>query len=318
MIGGIASSGWMPALAPPSRPRDVESQPAPAALTRTVSGSSGNERGNASGNGTPAEGGVGDKERPAGSGQTGGQQLSKEERAMVAKLEARDREVRAHEMAHIAAGGGIVRGGPSYTFQTGPDGKRYAIGGEVQIDTSPGKTPQETLEKAQKIRAAALAPAQPSSTDLAVAADAAQMAAEAQQEIARQKAEGSSDGNESERGESGEAAGEAGETRDRDDATRTARDNDADDRPAVGSRDGVAPGSRTANRQSAAEAGMAGPAGIEGGGGDLRTTGGEPTRRSPLVNASPFASVADRDPSRAFQLSALQPQRSGGLINQYA
>lgn len=115
-------------------------------------------------------------------------ELTPEERQQVAELKARDAEVRAHEQAHLAAAGGLARGGPRYAYQTGPDGKRYAVGGSVSIDTSPGRTPEETLAKAQKIRAAALAPAEPSSTDRAVAAKAAQMEAQARREIADQRA----------------------------------------------------------------------------------------------------------------------------------
>lgn len=110
--------------------------------------------------------------------------LSEADLKVVSELRARDRVVRAHEMAHMAAGAGIVTRGASFSYQTGPDGQRYAVGGEVGINTSPGRTPEETLTKADRIRAAALAPADPSSQDLRVAAEATQMAAEARQELA--------------------------------------------------------------------------------------------------------------------------------------
>ncbi len=117
-------------------------------------------------------------------------QTSQEAQRDVQKLQARDREVRAHESAHKAAGGGLIRGGASYSHQRGPDGKLYAIGGEVSIDTgSVAGDPQATLQKANQIRAAALAPAQPSSQDQAVAAAAAMMAAEARTEMAAQQRE---------------------------------------------------------------------------------------------------------------------------------
>lgn len=107
-------------------------------------------------------------------------------RAQVLKLQARDREVRAHEQAHLAAAGRFATSGPSFTFQTGPDGRRYAVGGEVGIDTSPvPDDPEATIAKAQQIRAAALAPAQPSSQDLAVAAKASSMEQRARVELAR-------------------------------------------------------------------------------------------------------------------------------------
>ena len=117
-------------------------------------------------------------------GQTGkGGALTPEQQAQVAKLKAEDRKVRAHEQAHLAAAGGIATSGANYTYQRGPDGVNYAVAGEVSIDTSPGKTPEETLSKANTIRSAALAPADPSGQDRAVAAAASQMAAQARQEL---------------------------------------------------------------------------------------------------------------------------------------
>ena len=108
---------------------------------------------------------------------------------VLAQLKAADREVRAHEQAHMAAGAGIT-GSASYTYKTGPDGKQYAVAGEVPVDTSAGRTPEETLVKAQKIRAAALAPAQPSAQDYKVAQTAASMQQSARIEIAQnEKAE---------------------------------------------------------------------------------------------------------------------------------
>ena len=110
--------------------------------------------------------------------------------SQLAQLRARDAEVRAHEAAHMAAGGRYVTGGASYSYQKGPDGGQYAVGGEVGIDTSPvpGK-PEETAQKMRTVRAAALAPSQPSSADLSVAAAAAEAEAAALAEIAQARAE---------------------------------------------------------------------------------------------------------------------------------
>lgn len=119
----------------------------------------------------------------AGGGAAASAGLSEADLKIVSELKARDRVVRTHEMAHLAAGAGIVTRGASYSYQTGPDGQRYAVGGEVGISTSPGRTPEETIAKADQIRAAALAPANPSAQDLRVAAEAAQMAAEARQAL---------------------------------------------------------------------------------------------------------------------------------------
>ncbi|RIX49036.1 MAG: hypothetical protein D3M94_03815 [Rhodocyclales bacterium GT-UBC] len=123
--------------------------------------------------------------RQAGSAQAGGK-LSPEEQAQVDKLKARDQQVRQHEQAHLAASGGLATSGASYTYQKGPDGVNYAIGGEVNINTSPGRTPEETIRRAETIRAAALAPADPSGQDRAVAASAEKMAQEARSELAQQ------------------------------------------------------------------------------------------------------------------------------------
>lgn len=114
---------------------------------------------------------------------------AEQEKKVVEELKARDREVRSHEQAHVAAAGGLAQGGPSYTYQYGPDGRAYAIGGEVNIDTSPGRTPEETIDKARQIRAAALAPSDPSDQDRAVAAAAAQLEAQARQELTQQQAQ---------------------------------------------------------------------------------------------------------------------------------
>ncbi|MDR2207626.1 MAG: hypothetical protein LBE22_01430 [Azoarcus sp.] len=122
------------------------------------------------------------------------EELSAADRRRVEELKSTDRAVRAHETAHMAAGGNLVTSGASYSYETGPDGQRYAVAGEVGIDTSKGRTPEETLARAAQIRAAALAPADPSSQDRAVAAAAAQMATEARAEIARANMEtGSAD-----------------------------------------------------------------------------------------------------------------------------
>lgn len=123
-----------------------------------------------------------------GDGQGKTQGLSEADLRTVEQLKQRDREVRAHEMAHVAAGAGVVTSGASYSFETGPDGRRYAVGGEVGINVSPGRTPEETLSRAEKIRSAALAPADPSGQDRQIAARAASMAAEARVELAATRA----------------------------------------------------------------------------------------------------------------------------------
>lgn len=116
--------------------------------------------------------------------------LSQEEQRVLRELKARDREVRAHENAHKTAGSGLVVSGPNYTYQTGPDGKRYAIGGDVKLDTSKiPNDPEATMKKADKIRRAALAPSEPSAQDLKVARQANVMKQEAQRELREEERE---------------------------------------------------------------------------------------------------------------------------------
>jgi len=108
-----------------------------------------------------------------------------EEKRILQQLRARDREVRAHEAAHVAAGREFIRSGPDYILQQGPDGRAYAVGGEVRLDTRPVTgNPEETLRKAEVVRRAALAPAEPSSQDVQVAAQAQAMAARARLDLA--------------------------------------------------------------------------------------------------------------------------------------
>ena len=113
----------------------------------------------------------------------GKKELSEEEKVQVKELQNRDREVRSHEQAHAAAAGPYSNGGPQFEYQRGPDGKRYAVGGEVSIDSSPVKgDPEATIQKMQIIRKAAMAPAEPSSKDRQVAAKAAQEMSKARSE----------------------------------------------------------------------------------------------------------------------------------------
>jgi hypothetical protein len=139
-------------------------------------------------------------------------ELTPDQQREVQKLKQRDQEVHRHEQAHIAAGGSLIRGAPSYTYQTGPDKRRYAIGGEVSIDTTPAKTPEETIPKAQHIRATALAPADPSPQDRSVAAKATQMEGDAHIEIARNEREEAAQEREAELLEEEEKAAEEEKT----------------------------------------------------------------------------------------------------------
>ena len=115
-------------------------------------------------------------------------ELSEGEKQLLKELSARDGEVKAHEAAHQAAGGGMT-GAASYTYQQGPDGKMYAIGGEVSISMKSGSTPEETIANARQIASAAMAAGDPSPQDFAVASSARVMEIKAQQQLAKEQRE---------------------------------------------------------------------------------------------------------------------------------
>lgn len=115
--------------------------------------------------------------------------LTPAEEDAVSDLRARDTEVRRHEEAHARVGGQYA-GTPSYTYQTGPDGKRYAIGGEVSIDVAPvPDDPEATIAKMAVVKRAALAPAEPSGQDRRVAALADSQSLEARATLNAQRLE---------------------------------------------------------------------------------------------------------------------------------
>src|SRR5690606_17882439 len=114
--------------------------------------------------------------------------LSEQELQELQELAARDREVRTHEQAHARVGGKYA-GTPVYAYDRGPDGASYAVSGEVPIDVAPiAGDPEATIQKMRQVQRAALAPAEPSSQDRAVAATAARYLLEAQSELMRTRA----------------------------------------------------------------------------------------------------------------------------------
>lgn len=99
---------------------------------------------------------------------------------VINELKQRDQEVRTHEIAHASVGGKVT-GAPSYTYEQGPDGKKYAVEGEVSVDLTPVYgDPQATMTKMQQAYSAALAPVNPSVQDIKVANTAAQLILKAQ------------------------------------------------------------------------------------------------------------------------------------------
>ncbi|MBI9072473.1 MAG: hypothetical protein JEY94_12805 [Melioribacteraceae bacterium] len=122
----------------------------------------------------------------------------KKEQEEVKRLKDRDREVKIHEQAHKRTAGSLSSGPPNYEYTIGPDGQRYASGGDVSIDVSPvPDDPEATIRKARQIKQAALAPQRPSSQDRKVAQEAAQMERNAQVELQKKKLSDSKDSIES-------------------------------------------------------------------------------------------------------------------------
>ena len=121
------------------------------------------------------------------------EELTKEELKLVTELQKRDTEVRTHEQAHLTAAGQYAAGGASFSFTTGPDGKRYANAGSVPIDLGKEKTPEATIQKMRTVRRAALAPASPSGADRNIAAQASAKEIQAMKEIQTDSQKSSSD-----------------------------------------------------------------------------------------------------------------------------
>jgi hypothetical protein len=128
-----------------------------------------------------------ESEETKGNGQ---QPLDEAELRQVQQLQQRDTEVRAHEQAHLAVAGQYASGGASFSYQTGPNGKRYAVGGSVPIDIGKGSTPEATIMKMRTIKRAALAPVNPSPADRQIAAQASMQEIQAIQDLQTEKLSG--------------------------------------------------------------------------------------------------------------------------------
>ncbi|CAO3445045.1 SrpA-related protein [Azospirillum argentinense] len=138
--------------------------------------------------------------------------LTDDQQRQVQELKRIDASVRQHEAAHQAAGGPHA-GGATFTFTRGPDGKNYATAGEVQVDAGAESDPEATVRKMDTVKAAALAPSDPSAQDLRVAqqADAAKM--QAQQQLRRtDSGSGARNGGSSDRQDGGDEAAMATNT----------------------------------------------------------------------------------------------------------
>ncbi len=175
----------------PSAPRPTTGAPEPQSAPRQAEErepSGGRDEGNGE-ESRPMDG----NQRPSQSEKKTGpeiQGLTPEQKAEVDKLRARDASVRNHEQAHVTAGGRYIIRRAQFDYERGPDGKLYAVGGDVQIDTSEERgDPEATIQKAQTVRRAALAPSDPSPQDQRVAANATQMEFEARMELVQQRSD---------------------------------------------------------------------------------------------------------------------------------
>jgi len=126
-------------------------------------------------------------------GAEGTEAQAPEAQQQVSELRQADSSVRQHEAAHQSAGGAYAGSAAFQTVQ-GPDGRSYAVGGEVPIDISPEREPQATIRKMETVKRAALAPSDPSPQDLRVAAQADAQKAQAQQELRREQEPGGTEG----------------------------------------------------------------------------------------------------------------------------
>lgn len=200
--------------------KPANSKPQPAAGDKTEAHSTRSdgvdqraETSEESGNALAPIGEQDSESRGQGEEQPGYSGLDEQELQEIQELVTRDREVRTHEQAHARVGGEYA-GAPVYSYERGPDGISYATSGEVPIDVSPiPGDPQATIQKMRQVHRAALAPAEPSAQDRAVAATAARQLLEAQAELMRARVaeqEGTSAAREGENARANDKAEEAG------------------------------------------------------------------------------------------------------------
>lgn len=116
-------------------------------------------------------------------GKKSSDKLTPEQQQELTKLKKTDADVKAHEQAHLSAASGISASAPSYTYEEGPDGQKYAVGGEVNVSFDETGDPEKDKASAETMKRAALAPADPSSQDRAVARNADKMIAEDEKKI---------------------------------------------------------------------------------------------------------------------------------------
>lgn len=89
---------------------------------------------------------------------------------VLEKFKSMDSNIRAHEQLHSSLAS--TKGGITYSYQMGPDGKMYVNGGHVRLETSIPNDQKAASFKLDKIKSAALAPNGLSAADTSIARDA--------------------------------------------------------------------------------------------------------------------------------------------------
>lgn len=92
------------------------------------------------------------------------------------ELQHADASVRTHEGLHFRTASGLASGLPEYDYITGPDGKLYAVAGNVKVRTSATADPEKAARDMTTFHAAATAPGDASAEDMGAARAAHQSA----------------------------------------------------------------------------------------------------------------------------------------------
>ena len=82
------------------------------------------------------------------------------------KFKKTDADIKSHEQIHASIG--QTTSPISYNYQEGPDGKMYAIGGQVRLDTSIPSDPKAAAFKLDMIEKAAAGPMNSSGADSSI------------------------------------------------------------------------------------------------------------------------------------------------------
>ena len=89
---------------------------------------------------------------------------------VLAKFRNKDASIKSHEQSHAAMA--TTTSPISYNYQEGPDGKMYAVGGSVRLDTSIPADTEAAIAKIDRIKAASTGVDNPSGADMAIASAA--------------------------------------------------------------------------------------------------------------------------------------------------